>query len=255
MKPLLLLIVSLPFISCGQPINKTSVPLNEADTVKSSYTIVDEIPLPQGYKRINEGSTSFTTFLRQLRLKKDNTVYLYNGKPKKNQSAQYAVLDIPVGKEDLQQCADAVMRIRAEYLFHNKKFSEIIFADNNGKAYQFNEPYTSAHLQQYLKTVFSNCGTASLSKQLKSITLNEIQPGDVFIKGGFPGHAVIVTDVAVNKEGKKIFMLAQSYMPAQDIHILKNPNLDKDTPWYLVEKDNTIYTPEWVFYNTQLKRW
>lgn len=35
---------------------------------------------------------------------------LYNGSQKPNQSVHYAVFDIDVGKEDLQQCADAVMR-------------------------------------------------------------------------------------------------------------------------------------------------
>ena len=255
MKPLLLLIVSLPFISCGQPVNKTPEPPDKPDSINSSYATVEEIPLPDGYKRINADPNSFTTFLRHLKLKKDKTVYLYNGHAKQNQSAQFAVIDMPVGKEDLQQCADAVMRIRAEYLFQDKKYKEIVFSNNDGKAYTFKEPYTPAHLEQYLKPVFSNCGTASLSKQLKNISMNEIQPGDVFIKGGFPGHAVIVTDVAVNKAGKKIFMLAQSYMPAQDIHILKNPKFNKNTPWYYIENNEIINTPEWTFYTTQLKRW
>jgi Domain of unknown function (4846) len=38
------------------------------------------------------------------------------GDMKARQDVQYAVLDISVGNRDLQQCADAVMRIRGEYL-------------------------------------------------------------------------------------------------------------------------------------------
>ena len=255
MKPLLLLIISLPFISCGQPVNNTSPLPKEPDSIKIAYTTIGEIPLPDGYKRLNTEPGSFAHFLRSLKLKRDKTVYLYNGQIKKNQSAQFAVIDMPVGKEDLQQCADAVMRIRAEYLFQNKRFSEIVFTDNNGKAYSFNAPYTYLHFEQYLKSVFSNCGTASLSKQLKNKPFSELQAGDVLIKGGFPGHAVIVTDVAVNNMGKKIFMLAQSYMPAQDIHVLKNPKFNRNTPWYFAENEGTIYTPAWTFYSTQLMRW
>ena len=96
-----------------------------------------------------------------------------------------------------------------------------------------------------------------MEKQLKPVNeLQKIQSGDVFIKGGFPGHAMIVVDVAVNKEGKKIFMLAQSYMPAQEIHVLKNP-MDNDlSPWYELKTDNSlIYTPEWTFAPNQLRRW
>lgn len=99
------------------------------------------------------------------------------------------------------------------------------------------------------------CGSASLSKQLKSVSFNTIQPGDVLIRGGFPGHVVIVMDVAVNKEGKKIFMLAQSYMPAQDIHVLVNPTSKILSPWYEANGATMIVTPEYVFTNRELKRW
>lgn len=50
-------------------------------------------------------------------------------------------------------------------------------------------------------------------------------------------------------------MLAQSYMLAQDIHILINPAYNSNGPWYFVENEKAVYTPEWTFYSTQLKRW
>ena len=79
--------------------------------------------------------------------------------------------------------------------------------------------------KEYLQIVFTYAGTASLAKELKLINMNDLEIGDVFIKEGSPGHAVIVMDVAINsKTDKKLFMIAQSYMPAQDIHILVNYN-------------------------------
>jgi hypothetical protein len=83
---------------------------------------------------------------------------------------------------------------------------------------------------------------------------SNIQIGDVFIKGGFPGHAVIVVDMAVNKQGKKIFMLAQSYMPAQELQVLKNNNNSKNSPWYSEDFGETLVTPEWTFKKSHLKR-
>jgi hypothetical protein len=255
MKPILLLTAALPFIYCSQP-SATIQPKFSADSIKKTFQIIADIDPPSGFERMNANENSFASYLRKIKLKKDKTVYLYNGQPKRNQAAQFAVLDIPVGKQDLQQCADAVMRIRAEYLFAQKRYNEIIFKDNNGKSYAFNEPYTQPHLEKYLVQVYANCGTASLARQLKPVeNFNTINCGDVLIKGGSPGHAVIVVDVVVNKEGKKAYMLAQSYMPAQDIHLLNNPEYKSNYPWYFTENEQTIYTPEWTFYTRQLKDW
>ena len=82
-----------------------------------------------------------------------------------------------------------------------------------------------------------------------------LSPGDVLISGWFPGHAVIVMDVAINNAGNKIFLLAQSYMPAQDIHVLNNPSDKKLSPWYEVNEDRIIETPEYTFTKDELKRW
>ena len=91
---------------------------------------VKAIPLPAGFERMILTKNSFGEWLRTIRLKKDKHVYLYDGSLKKNQAAQFAVLDILVGKKDLQQCADAVMRLRADYLFEQKRFVDIVFQVN-----------------------------------------------------------------------------------------------------------------------------
>jgi hypothetical protein len=225
-------------------------------TQSASLEKVSDIAPPRGYKRITLQEDSFGNWLRNVSLKKDNHVYLYNGSLKKNQSAQFAVLDMTVGKKDLQQCADAVMRLRAEYLFSQKRYTDIEFRDNLNRLYKWTGKDNKPGFERYLENVFGWCGSASLEKQLKPVAnIQEMQPGDVFIKGGFPGHAMIVIDVAVNNKGDKVFMLAQSYMPAQDIHIVKNPMNEKFSPWYEVNDAKQIITPEWRFYKDQLRRW
>lgn len=218
------------------------------------FKTVGEIPTLPGYKRLPCDSNSFANYLLHLPLKKDKTVYLYNGDAKKNQRAQFAVLDMSVGEEDLQQCADAVMRLRAEYLFANSQFNKIAFYDNDNTAYLFTTPYTKDHFKNYLHLVFRKCGSASLSKQLVPKKIDDIEPGDVLIRGGFPGHAVIVLDVATDAAGNKAYMIAQSYMPAQDIHILVNPS-NQNSPWYFVNGQQQIITPEYVFSKDELKQW
>jgi len=50
-----------------------------------------------------------------------------------------------------------------------------------------------------------------------------------------------------NKKGKKIFRVAKSYLPAQDIHIAKNPVNNELGPWYEVGKEEMIIRPERKF--------
>lgn len=130
------------------------------------YASISDIQLPSGFTRIKRNHYSFGEWLGRVQLKKDKTVYYFDGTPKTNQMAQFAVLNISVGDKDLQQCADAIMRLRAEYLFTLKKYNDINFTDNAGTKYQFTEPHTSKHLQIYLQRVFGMCGSASLAKQL-----------------------------------------------------------------------------------------
>lgn len=213
---------------------------------------VSEIPLPQGYERTGINASSFGTYLRNMPLKKEKTVYLYNGTLKWNQSAQYAVINVSTGTKDLQQCADAVMRLRAEYL--KKRQEPICFADMAGKKYCWSN-YQQKGWQNYLETVFGMCGTFSLEKQLMPAQWEQLKIGDVIIKGGSPGHAVIVMDMAQHRNtGKRIFLLAQSYMPAQDIHLLINPKEKNLSPWYSIP-DEFLMTPEWTFKASQLRTW
>jgi hypothetical protein len=103
-----------------------------------------------------------------------------------------------------------------------------------------------------METIFTYAGTLSLSKELQKVPLKEMKIGDVLIQGGSPGHAVIVMDMAEDSKGNKVFMLAQSYMPVQDIQILVNPYTN--SPWYeLDERKEVIRTPEWNFTTNDLK--
>jgi hypothetical protein len=186
------------FAACNE--NNPGINYERSNFAEQPPTIgtIKTIPLPVGYERMILTKDSFGEWLRAIRLKKDKHVYLYNGSLKKNQLAQFTVLDIPVGKKDLQQCADAVMRLRAEYLFEQKRYPEIVFKDYNGKPYEWKGGDNKTDFDNYLENVFGMCGTASLEKQLKLVIVwQEIKPGNVFIKGGFPGHAMIVVDVGV----------------------------------------------------------
>ena len=241
-------------------------------------TVCERFSLPKDYIRKTPDKKSFGYFLQHTLLKPNEaTVHFYNGQEKPNKVAA-AILNIDVGTKDIQQCADAVMRLRAEYLFGTQQFNLLHFNFTNGfnasylkwrEGYRINvsgnkvnwvktnkESVSYQSFKEYLQIVFTYAGTASLAKELKLINMNDLEIGDVFIKGGSPGHAVIVMDVAINsKTDKKLFMIAQSYMPAQDIHILVNYNNPTISPWYeLNPTSEKISTPEWTFYSNQSMR-
>ena len=67
---------------------------------------------------------------------------------------------------------------------------------------------------------------------------------------------MLVADTAENAQtGEKRFLLVQSYMPAQEMHVLKNPAAGDGSPWYPAAFDGELVTPEWTFAAGSLRRW
>ena len=263
------------FLSCNQ--NPQQNQEGKSPTILPIETI-GAIPLPKGYKRIPSCGNDFVAFSRNIGLNKDRTVYLFNGVKKSNQTAQYAVLNIDIGDRDLQQCADAAMRLRAEFLFAQKRYSAIDFQFTNGFHCDFNSyangfrvvfvgnnckwvkqsttNFSHKNLRNYLDIVFAYAGTKSLHSQMKSIPFSKMLPGNLLLQKREPyGHAVTVMDMAFNPQtNDTLYLLCQSYMPAQSIHILRNPSDEKLSPWYSINGNAVIETPEWTFTKKDLKK-
>lgn len=240
--------------------------------------VITRFDVPIDFTRISQDSLSFGYYLTHLILKPNGAeVHLYDGNIK-YRKVWDAVVDIDVGNRDLQQCADAVMRLRAEYLWKTNQKDKIHFNFTNGfrvdyskwrqgyrihvkgnktNWYKATSPdFSYKSFRKYLNIIFNYAGSLSLSKELKPVKLESIMPGDVFIHGGSPGHAIIVLDVAKNvHSGETVFMVAQSYMPAQEIQVLKNIDNPEISPWYyLNEIGEEFYSPEWTFSKDELMR-
>lgn len=244
----------------------------------TSETLAQRISPPPGFERVAAAEGSFAAWLRRLPMKPAGApVMLFNGTRKPRQDVHAAVIDIDVEKRDLQQCADAVMRLRAEWLWSTGAKDRIAFDYTGGGRVAYTRFASGARpsedgkrwrqsgkadksyqgFRRYMTNVFVYAGTYSLARELKDVP-GGVSPeiGDVIIKGGFPGHAVLVVDMAENAAtGEKRFLLAQSYMPAQDIHILKNPAAADGNPWYAAPITWPLATPEWTFDKGSLKRW
>lgn len=240
-------------------------------------TLETRFGVPDGYERVQAEEGSLQQFLRNYPMKKyGSPVLLYNGKKKYSQNHHASVFQLPIENEDLQQCADSVMRVYAEYFWNTGQHERIGFHFVNGfyaeyakwrQGYRIqvngNEVSWSASasyddsyesFQKYLRMVFSYAGTLSMAAESEAVSLSEIRCGDVFLKGGSPGHAVMLADICENAQGRKAFLLAQGYMPAQEFHILINPRHEND-PWYYEEEVSyPFFTPEYTFDEGSLQR-
>jgi hypothetical protein len=219
-------------------------------------TVLTRFKAPVGYTQVKPPAGSFGEWLQSLPLKPAGTHTLtYDGHIAATDPYTAAVVDISVGHQDLQQCADAVMRLRGEYLYHKKDYAAISFKFESGfkcdylhyaNGYRYRndkwvllakKDYSYPTFMRYMTLVFVYAGTLSLEKELLPLTnTSELKTGDVFIHGGSPGHCFIVMDVVEDSAHQKQFLLAQSFMPAQNIQLLQADGL----PWFSLNKQAGI---------------
>lgn len=216
--------------------SKTSNPNN--------YRIIGEIPTPWGYERIDGDNHAYCEFLRSLPLKgKGSEVMLYTGGKSRYQSLNYAVVDLPL-LSNAEQCADVCIRLRAEYLFQTGQYGRIRFRNVNGKTQAYGGGSSRKSFERYLRNLYGVASTFSLSREMNTRRLADMQPGDVFVYAATDrpgnhkyGHAVTVVDVAVNRSGKKAFLLAEGNTPARDIHVMRNLENPFRSPWFFLDDD------------------
>mgnify|MGYP000875311046 CR=1 FL=1 len=247
---------------------------------ESKSTIITRFTPPKGYFWEKNPTGSFSEFMVNFPLHPKNfPVRDFNEVPITRQYNHVAILKIDVGDKDLQQCADAWIRLYSEYLWAQKRFDEIGFEFTSGQFFSWNDYKKGLRTQEiknrvrfiktgkhddsyenfrkYLNIIFRYAGTISLDRESFLLTQNsQIKAGDFLMKPGSPGHSVIIVGVAKNYAGKKLYLLAESFMPAQDIHILVNREKPQLSPWYELDVNSPkTVTAKYIFKPTSIKRY
>jgi len=239
--------------------------------------LVNRFAPPPGYLRLAVADGRFGAWLRALPLRPSGApILLHTGQPRGTQSGAAAIVDIDVGRANLQQCADAIIRLRAEYLRATRRRHALAFRFTNGERYAYadflvgrrpmprgnaitwisaarSSEDTRAAFRAWLDVIFTYAGTISLARELMRVSdPSQIEPGDVLIQPGSPGHAILAVDVAEREGGgDRVALFAQSFMPAQSIHVLRGPLAGA---WYPISGNAAIDTPDWRFAAADLRR-
>lgn len=282
----MILLVALqfkPVVLQFEPIKETVqmlVPSAEKTDLihKDSLTIKSRVTVPEGFQRVSYPDGSFQQYLRNYRLKPyGSKIINYDGTDYFWQGGHIGVLEVPVPKNGLQQCADALIRIRSEYLWNNNRKDEIGFnftsgdycswnsyADGyrpkiNGNSVSFHKTVSKnnskTNFYKYLNLIYTYSGTLSLYTELPKINdVKDLKIGDMLIKGGSPGHIAMICDEVINANGDKLYLLFQGNTPAQSVHLVKNLEDDRISPWYQLKKDAVIPVSNYTFGDSKFVR-
>lgn len=231
-------------------------------------SIEARFPAPEGFTRVRARPVSYAAWLRTLpMMPAGSPVVSHAGETiLAGVDARLAgVVDIDIGKRDLQQCADSVLRLRAEYLWHTRHYGALHFAFTSGQRFSWRAwargirpvPVGSRVrfvrkrrkqatawpvFRAYLDEVFMWAGSLSLAKEGRRVGASRVRPGDFLSLGGSPGHAVVVLDVARDARGKQRALIGQGFMPAQSFHVLRSSD---GSPWHVVDPDGALEIPFW----------
>ncbi|MEZ4778435.1 MAG: DUF4846 domain-containing protein [Flavobacteriaceae bacterium] len=238
---------------------------------EDGITISERILLPENFKRITYPENSFSEYIQNYALLPfDSEVINYDGNPYIYQQGHVGVLDVSVPSHGLMQCADVLIRLRAEYLWKQNRKDEIGFNFTSGHYCswkKYAEGYrpkingnnvtfqktaganaSQENFYNYLDLIYTYAGTMSLYAEMKKIsTLSDIEVGDMLIYPGSPGHVIMVADKAIHSEGKILFIFAQGNTPSQSMHVLKNLNDLSKSPWYEIELGASLQIPTYTF--------
>ncbi len=241
-------------------------------------TIDERILVPENFSRTAYAEGSFSKYIQNYALKPfDAKILNYDGEDYVYQKGHVGILEVPVPSNGLQQCADALIRLRAEFFWEQNRKDKIGFnftsghycswtkyAEGyrptiNGNKVTFHKTAAANNSKEnfykYLNLIYMYAGTQSLYDELTKVdTVDDLAVGDMVIKPGFPGHIVMIVDKATNANGENLFILAQGNTPAQSVHVLKNLANTAINPWYTLELDAYLEIPTYYFDQTKFVR-
>jgi hypothetical protein len=241
---------------------------------------------PAGFRRVRVASGSYAHWLRHLPLRKPGTpVRDHRGaKLPSSTAVAEAVVDLDVGRRDLQQCVDTLIRLRAEYHWWKKQPHRARFRYAGGRYFGWaqwargirprrrdgrivyerraHRSLSRKNFRRYLTFMFAMTGTMHNVREPR-VPFARMEAGHFFIqpppRPGLLGHAVVILDVARpvgsrdRDRGRLRALLGEGFTPAQSFHVLQAPH---GGAWFTLDPKKPVQTPLWgpPFQWSQLRR-
>lgn len=243
---------------------------------KAVTTLLKGTPTPPGYARAELEPGSFGAWLRHLPLAAPGTPVLdWRGGEVRSGQDEYieAIVAIDVGRGDLQQSPDVILRFHAEWQWslgrRNHSYAaatkdpvaydkwiqgqRILARDNHLYWIQKTDPSPPDDyraFREYLSTVFLWLESTAVRMQSTPVPANDVQPGDFFLQRSKPNHLAIVLDIA-HKDGKRLALIGQALSPATNVHVIRP---GRSTPWFSLRPPENVLTSEGELQWEELRR-
>lgn len=183
----------------------------------------------------------------------------------------------------VEQCADIVVRLVAEYANGNGNADEIVFRSLSGQRIEWKRwlqgryavntdasaiiyhagaarTETPREFDEFLTFVMSYVNTASLRRDWREVAPGDIQIGDVLIQpsclGAGMGHMSMVVDACEDSAGNRLYLFVDGYTPAR-VPVVRQREPNKPMSAWMTPKEYLEYmdqfgpgnfyrSPEWV---------
>lgn len=246
---------------------------------RKQYTpLSDRILCPEGFSRVDVAAGSFAAWLRDIPIAPYGTPVTTSRSKivvAGDDPSLAAVVVLQPHTRRLLSATNMTLRLRAEYAwsagnldglgFHFacghlsswKAWTRGIRPLTEGRSVRFAQTGIKddgrPNFCVYLETLFRFASDGSLLDDTRSVSDDTVTAGDIFLRTGRGGHAVMVLDIAADSRGRIRVLLGQGGRPAQTFHVL----CDKGgSPWFVIGQSQLIRLGRCgTFDMDQLRRW